>query len=66
MAAFISDDCTCCDACLSECPTSAIVDDMKNPNKNGIYFVKSDVCNECGGEDPSCIDVCPSDAISLK
>ncbi len=66
MAAFINEECTCCDACLPECPEGAIVDDMKNPNKDGIYFVKADKCTECGDGEPACIDVCPSDAISLK
>ena len=54
MALSISDDCTNCGACESECPVEAISE------KNGKREIDPDTCTECG----ACADVCPVDAIS--
>ncbi len=66
MPAFITEDCVCCDACLPECPSSAIVDDSKHPKGAGVYYVDPNACTECGGDEPACVDACPSDAIVMK
>lgn len=65
MAVFINDSCISCDACLDECPNSAIVSNSDNPTGEDIYYVYENKCDECGGS-PSCKSVCPSDAIHLK
>jgi len=51
MAYVITNDCTACGTCISECPTEAI--------KEGDIYVITDECAECG----ACIEVCPSGAI---
>lgn len=51
MAYIITDDCTKCGACASECPVDAI-------SEGDTKFVISDACVDCG----SCADVCPVDA----
>ena len=59
MALKIIDECICCDACVSVCPTSAIECD------DPIYVIDSTLCTECVGyyKKPECIKVCPVDAI---
>jgi len=49
----ITDDCTSCGACASECPVEAI---KEGKNK---YVINQDECTDCG----SCVDACPADAI---
>jgi len=44
-------------ACLSECPTSAIVGAA-----NGAVLIKSELCTGCG----ACVTACPYDAIELS
>ncbi len=54
MAYKISDGCTNCAACESECPVSAI-------NENGgRRVIDADTCISCG----ACAGVCPVEAIS--
>ena len=55
MAVTITDVCTCCDACLSECPNDAISEGEL------IYDVDPDRCTECVGffDTLRCVDVCP-------
>ena len=54
MAHKISDECTTCGACASECPVEAIKEgDTK-------YVIDPDLCTDCG----NCVDVCPVEAIS--
>jgi len=61
MALYINDECIACDACIDECPTSAI--EQGDP----IYFIDPDSCTECYGfyDEPSCIAVCPVDCIAI-
>jgi ferredoxin len=53
MAYKITDDCTNCGACESECPVEAISE------KNDARFIDADACTSCG----ACAAVCPVDAI---
>ncbi|MEN9444087.1 MAG: hypothetical protein RIS47_977 [Bacteroidota bacterium] len=53
MAYVISDDCTACGACMSECPVDAI-------SEGDIYSIDPSLCTDCG----ACADVCPVEAIS--
>ena len=52
MAHKISDDCTACGTCISECPVEAI-------SEGDIYKIDADKCTDCG----ACADVCPTGAI---
>ncbi|MCL2293909.1 MAG: 4Fe-4S binding protein [Spirochaetes bacterium] len=52
MAYKITDACTNCGACDSECPVEAIIE------KNGKRYITDD-CTSCG----ICVDSCPVDAI---
>ncbi|HEY9124862.1 MAG TPA: 4Fe-4S binding protein [Bacteroidales bacterium] len=53
MAYKISNDCTACGTCISECPVEAI-------SEGQIYKIDPEVCTDCG----ACADVCPVSAIS--
>ena len=59
MALMITEDCTNCDVCLSECPNNAISigEDM--------YVIDPNKCTECVGhyDEPQCRTVCPMDCI---
>ncbi len=53
MAYKITDECTMCGTCISECPFEAIAEgDPK-------YVIDADTCTDCG----SCSEACPSSAI---
>ena len=54
MAYKISDACTNCGACDSECPTEAITE------QGGKRAIEADKCVDCG----ACAGACPVDAIS--
>ena len=54
MAHTISDACTNCGACESECAPEAISE------KNGIRVIDAEKCVDCG----VCVSACPVDAIS--
>ena len=54
MAYKISDACTNCGACVSECPTEAIIE------KDGTHVIDAEKCVDCG----VCQSACPVDAIS--
>lgn len=56
MSLLITSDCTCCDACLSECPNEAI-------SEGDPYQIDPDRCTECVGDNdaPACAAVCPVD-----
>ncbi len=53
-----TDACTLCLACVSLCPSGALVD---NPDMPQLRF-KEDACLQCG----LCANVCPEDAITLQ
>jgi len=53
MAHVISNDCTACGTCMSECPVNAI-------SEGTPYKIDPEVCTDCG----ACADVCPVGAIS--
>ncbi|MBN1500910.1 MAG: 4Fe-4S binding protein [Spirochaetes bacterium] len=53
MAYFITDKCTACGTCASECPVEAISEG------DPIYTIDEDACTECG----LCASVCPVEAI---
>ena len=58
MAYKITEDCICCDACASECPTEAIAEG------DPIYVIDPAKCVECEGhfDEPQCAAVCPVDS----
>ena len=56
MALKISDECISCGACQSECPNDAISEGDNH------YEIDSAKCTECGGDDPKCASVCPTEA----
>ena len=53
MAHKINDDCVNCGACVSECPTEAIVED------GGKHTIDPGKCTDCG----ACVGSCPTEAI---
>ncbi len=57
MALKITDDCTSCDACVSECPNEAISEG------DDYYVINASLCTECVGfyDTPQCAEVCPVD-----
>ncbi len=60
MALYINEDCTCCDACVLECPNEAI------RAETPIYVIDPERCTECVGafDEPQCQLVCPPDCIA--
>ena len=61
MAVKITNVCINCDACLNECPSNSIINNIENENEDDIYFVEQSTCTECIGdfEHPACVQVCP-------
>jgi ferredoxin len=59
MAMRITDECIFCDACLPECPNSAISEG------EDIYVIDPELCTECIGftDKPQCVEGCPVDCI---
>ncbi|MFC2074821.1 YfhL family 4Fe-4S dicluster ferredoxin [Bdellovibrionota bacterium] len=57
MSYTITEECTCCDACVSECPNDAISEG------DDIYTIDAEKCTECVGffATAQCADVCPVD-----
>jgi len=55
VALKITAECTCCDACLLECPNEAIRAGEK------IYVIDPGLCTECVGfsRTMKCAEVCP-------
>lgn len=52
---IISDECTNCAACETECPNDAINE------KKSLFRIAADLCSECIGffDEPQCVAVCP-------
>jgi len=63
MAVLITDTCINCDACIEECPATAIVSADDSPLAEGAYtYVKPEKCIECvDAAVPKCADVCPTE-----
>ncbi|MCH9812927.1 MAG: 4Fe-4S dicluster domain-containing protein [Epsilonproteobacteria bacterium] len=63
MAVLINDLCINCDACIEECPATAIVSAQESPLSFGEYtYVKPEKCIECvDSAVPKCADVCPTE-----
>ncbi|AKU14369.1 YfhL family 4Fe-4S dicluster ferredoxin [Aromatoleum toluolicum] len=59
MALLITDECTSCGACQTECPNEAIT------QGNDIYVIAPNLCTECVGhfDESQCVHVCPVDSI---
>jgi len=65
MAVLITDECINCEACASECPVAAILDDSneKNPYMDEKFYVKPESCVECvnHADEPRCVEACPTE-----
>ncbi len=59
MAMKITDECIACGACVPECPTESITEDVP------VYVINQDTCVECEGhhDSPQCVSVCPVECI---
>lgn len=62
MAVLINEQCINCDACVDECPATAIVSADDSPLDEAEYtYVKPEKCIECVDcSVPKCFDVCPT------
>lgn len=58
MAYMITQDCTCCGACESECPNEAISEGDET------YVIDPEKCSECVGafDESQCAEICPVEA----
>jgi len=63
MAVLITDSCINCDACIDECPATAIVSADESPLADAEFtYVKPEKCIECVDTTvPKCADVCPTE-----
>jgi ferredoxin len=63
MSVYITDSCINCDACIDECPATAIVSADDSPLDDGEFtYVKPEKCIECVDSTvPKCADVCPTE-----
>jgi ferredoxin len=63
MSVRITDTCINCDACIDECPATAIVDVDTSPIEDAEFtYVKPEKCIECVDSTvPKCVDVCPTE-----
>ena len=63
MSVYITDSCINCDACVDECPATAIVSAEDSPLEDAERtYVKPEKCIECVDSTvPKCADVCPTD-----
>lgn len=63
MAVIITDTCINCDACIDECPATAIVSADESPLSHAEFtYVKPEKCIECvDAAVPKCADVCPTE-----
>lgn len=60
MAVMITELCVNCDACVDECPATAIV--SSSDSGRDYTYVKPEKCIECvDATSPKCADACPSD-----
>ncbi len=63
MSVYITDSCINCDACIDECPATAIVSADDSPLEDAEFtYVKPEKCIECVDSTvPKCADVCPTE-----
>lgn len=63
MAVLITELCINCDACIDECPATAIVSADESPIIGAEFtYVKPEKCIECvDAAVPKCADVCPTE-----
>jgi ferredoxin len=63
MSVLITDSCINCDACIDECPATAIVSADESPLEDGEFtYVKPEKCIECvDSTNPKCVEACPTD-----
>jgi len=63
MSVLITDTCINCDACIDECPATAIVSADDSPLEDPEFtYVKPEKCIECVDSTvPKCVDVCPTE-----
>lgn len=62
MSVMITDICINCDACIDECPATAIVSAENSPFSDRDVYVKPEKCIECvDAAVPKCADVCPTE-----
>ena len=59
MALYITEECTSCGACETECPNQAISEG------ESVYVINPELCTECVGffAEAQCVGVCPTDCI---
>ena len=59
MALFITEECTSCGACETQCLNQAISEG------DPVYVINADLCTECVGffAEAQCVAVCPVDCI---
>lgn len=62
MSVLITGECINCDACVDECPATAIVTADESPVADAEFtYVKPEKCIECVDcSVPKCFDICPS------
>jgi ferredoxin len=62
MAVIITEECINCDACVDECPATAIVSADESPlDEPEFTYVKPEKCIECVDcSVPKCFDACPT------
>jgi ferredoxin len=62
MSVMITDLCINCDACIEECPATAIVSADESPIDTDLTYVKPEKCIECVDcSIPKCVDACPTE-----
>lgn len=64
MAVKITEECISCEACISECPVAAILEEGNEKNPfDDIFYVKPESCVECvdHADTPRCAEACPTE-----
>jgi ferredoxin len=59
MAVMITEECINCEACASECPVAAILEDSNEKNPfDDKFYVKPEACVECvnHADEPRCVE----------
>lgn len=60
MSVIITTSCINCDACVDECPATAII--SSSDSGRDYTYVKPEKCIECvDATSPKCADICPTD-----